>query len=251
VSRPRETVCPICGGRDSFRVDGPWLRDQLWCTTCPGGSIPRERAVALVLAARCPRWRRRRVVECSPSPRGVSAMLARGARRYTAINLFADAAPGAVVGGVRNEDLQRLTLADASIDVFVALDVLEHVPDPTAAVREISRVLAADGIAVLTFPIRGGDGAVRPRARVLDDGTVEHLAEPEWHGDPFSESGALVFSDFGDDVHGWLHEHSGRDVEVVRFADPTHGVLGALTEVCVLGPVSAPLPQPPASSTSP
>lgn len=45
---------------------------------------------------------------------------------------------------------------DASFDVVVALDVLEHIPDHAAAVREIARVLKPGGIFVATVPAHPG-----------------------------------------------------------------------------------------------
>lgn len=51
------------------------------------------------------------------------------------------------------------TVADASCDVVMATEVLEHLPDPLAFLREIRRGLAPDGIAVLTTP---DVAAVRP-----------------------------------------------------------------------------------------
>lgn len=47
---------------------------------------------------------------------------------------------------------EAIAYPDASFDVVVALDVLEHVPDHEAAVREIARVLKPGGIFVATVP---------------------------------------------------------------------------------------------------
>ena len=231
------TLCPICGALDSFEARSEWLRDDLTCTGCHNGSVPRERAVALALRECTPTWQSQRILECSPAPRGVSVELMRKARQYQAINLFPDTPLGNVVNGVRNEDLEALSFPDSSFDLFVSLDVLEHVPHPEKAVREISRVLTPTGSAVLTFPIRKHQ--VEPliaRAVITADGTVEHLAEPEWHGNPFSEQGSLVFTDFGYDVHQWLSEATGRSATVKRYCDARYGVVGELTDVCVLGP---------------
>jgi SAM-dependent methyltransferase len=43
-------------------------------------------------------------------------------------------------------------LADCSLDYVTALDVLEHVPDDTAVIREFHRLLKPGGVAVITVP---------------------------------------------------------------------------------------------------
>jgi SAM-dependent methyltransferase len=50
-------------------------------------------------------------------------------------------------------DISRMpSVASQSFDVLIACDVLEHVPDDAAAFREIHRVLAPGGVAILTVP---------------------------------------------------------------------------------------------------
>jgi SAM-dependent methyltransferase len=50
-------------------------------------------------------------------------------------------------------DVQSLgMLCDACYDSVVCLEVLEHVPDPAHAVAEIARILADDGVLVLSVP---------------------------------------------------------------------------------------------------
>ncbi|MGH2898237.1 MAG: class I SAM-dependent methyltransferase, partial [Solirubrobacteraceae bacterium] len=50
---------------------------------------------------------------------------------------------------------EPLALADASFDLAVALDVLEHVQDDRAALRELARVLAPGGRLLVTVPQYG------------------------------------------------------------------------------------------------
>jgi ubiquinone/menaquinone biosynthesis C-methylase UbiE len=53
---------------------------------------------------------------------------------------------------VRKASCTGLPLADASVDVLTALDVIEHVEGDQAAMREFLRVLKPGGIAVITVP---------------------------------------------------------------------------------------------------
>ena len=46
--------CPICRKDTTFRAENPWFRDHLFCTSCEGGSIPRERAIMHVLESEYP-----------------------------------------------------------------------------------------------------------------------------------------------------------------------------------------------------
>jgi SAM-dependent methyltransferase len=107
--------------------------------------------------------------------------------------------------GTRCEDLTALSFASGSVGVLLSLDVLEHVADPSLALREIERVLVPGGYAVLTFPFFPSLTETRRRA-VLSDGIVKHLLPPVNHGNPISSGGALVFNDFGWD---FVEEASG------------------------------------------
>ncbi|MFF4399298.1 class I SAM-dependent methyltransferase [Streptomyces sp. NPDC001480] len=62
-----------------------------------------------------------------------------------------DVAPGilaGVPGPVAVADATRLPLATASVDAALALHMLYHVPDIPQAVRELSRVVARDGLVI-------------------------------------------------------------------------------------------------------
>ena len=52
------------------------------------------------------------------------------------------------------ENIHSSKTPDESYDTIVCSDVIEHVPDPIAFLKDIHRILRADGIAVLSTPIR-------------------------------------------------------------------------------------------------
>lgn len=55
---------------------------------------------------------------------------------------------------LQQADATRLPFADASIDKIICSEVLEHIPDYQAVLREIERVLKPGGILAVTVPRR-------------------------------------------------------------------------------------------------
>lgn len=49
-------------------------------------------------------------------------------------------------------DIADIPVADSSFDAVMCIEVLEHVPDPKAAVAEFARILKRDGVLVITAP---------------------------------------------------------------------------------------------------
>jgi predicted SAM-dependent methyltransferase len=49
-------------------------------------------------------------------------------------------------------DASALPIADHSVDVVLSLELLEHVPEPTAVLREIVRILKPGGTAMISVP---------------------------------------------------------------------------------------------------
>lgn len=53
-------------------------------------------------------------------------------------------------------DITRIPAQDASFDVVLCTEVLEHVPDPVAAIMEMARLLKPGGTLLLTAPLGSG-----------------------------------------------------------------------------------------------
>ena len=176
--------CPICEQPVQFAAKHAWYRDHLICPMCQ--SVVRERALALVLREIRPNWRTLAIHESSPENRGISIKLKNEGRRYIASHFFPDAPRGATVRGFRNEDLERQTFPDGSLDIVISLDVMEHVFRPDRVYAEIFRTLKPGGVYLHTFPIyKAIVEPFRQRAALDPDGTVRHFIEPaEYHGNP-------------------------------------------------------------------
>lgn len=225
--------CPICETDTVFEARETWFRDHLICRNCPGGSIPRERALMKVVRELVPDWRERTIHESSPGGRGASVVLARDCPGYLASQYFPGAEPGSFRGAVRSENLERQTFADATFDLVITQDVMEHVFDPAAAYREIHRTLKPGGMHIHTTPIYKDLVRSERRAALNDDGSVQHISEPEYHGNPIDDSGSLVTFHYGYDIADLIAEWTGADVEIRRYNDRTSGIVAEFSEVIV------------------
>ncbi len=65
-------------------------------------------------------------------------------------------------------DATRLPVADASLDLVVAFDILEHIEDDTSAVTEVRRVLRPDATYLVAVP-------ADPRLWSAHDEAVDHV----------------------------------------------------------------------------
>lgn len=133
---------------------------------------------------------------------------------------------GEVVGGVRHEDVMALSYGDAAFDVIVSNDVFEHIPDPAAALRECFRVLRPGGTMLATFPFHTERADTLVRAR-LAGGAVEHLHPPQYHGNPLSVDGSLVFHDFGWNLLHGMRQAGFADAACEVYMNDAFGHLGA------------------------
>jgi SAM-dependent methyltransferase len=104
--------------------------------------------------------------------------------------------PGA--GGLPSEDLTRLTYPDASFDLVLTSETLEHVPDLDLALRELRRVLVPGGRHLFTVPLMPGVPKKFARTVIMPDGRLDHRAPPLFH--PGGDVGYPVFTEFGADL---------------------------------------------------
>lgn len=211
--------CEICAGWTIFVELGTWLRDDYRCVRCR--SIPRWRLAARLLRQSFPHWRTLDIYE--PAPGGaLSTKLRRECVGYRSTHLTTGDA----------EDLEALTFPDASFDIVLTQDVMEHVVDPAAAFREIARVLRPGGAHIFTTPTHEAETIVR--ARRSPAGDIEHLLPPMYHADPsVGTMGALVVTDWGSDLCRLVTTWSGLTTEVLTCHDRRLGLDGKFLEVFI------------------
>jgi SAM-dependent methyltransferase len=100
--------------------------------------------------------------------------------------------------GIRNEDLTQLTFDDQQFDYIISLEVFEHIPDYKKALSECYRVLKQNGKLLFTVPFNNSSKENIIRATVNQDGSINHIFPPEYHGDPVNaDKGCLCFYHFG------------------------------------------------------
>ena len=135
--------------------------------------------------------------------------------------------PGSIVDGIRHEDVMDLSFTEGSFDRVLSFDVLEHVPDPYHAFRELYRVLKPGGVLIFSVPFSSDSKVDIVRATLEEDGAITHHMPAEYHGNPVDpEGGALCFRYFGWEMLDKLRSIGFRNVRCLAFWSEEQGYLG-------------------------
>jgi SAM-dependent methyltransferase len=134
---------------------------------------------------------------------------------------------GEIVDGVRHEDALALSFADASIDLVLSTDVLEHVPDIDNALAEAARTIRPGGAIIFSVPFYSLEDTTVRRATMASDGSLTHHVEPQHHGNPIApDKGSLVFFDYGWDLLDRIGAAGFRDAAGIGAWSVPHGIIG-------------------------
>jgi SAM-dependent methyltransferase len=186
-----------------------------------------------VIESRYPNWRELTIHESSPALRGASHRLATECVGYIPSQFFPEVTLGSAQNGVRCENLESLSFPDQSIDLHITQDVMEHVFDFVAAFREIARTLRHGGAHIFTVPLVNKHNPSVIRAKLLHSTEIEHLRDPVYHGNPISEKGALVTTDWGYDIGQYVFAASGLYTDIICIDDLSQGIRAEYIEVLV------------------
>jgi len=225
-------TCPVCGQDSAFTGFTDNVRESGTCASC--GSFNRQRQMAEII-------RRRIGLGAASTLHGASGLAVYNTETTGALHVALSGAlgdsytcseyfgegflPGQDVDGRRHENLQGLSFADASFDLVLSSDVLEHMPDPYLAHSEIFRVLRPGGRHLFTVPFDPG-AALDDRRAKLVDGEVVYLAQKLFHGDPVRpDEGILVWTIFGLEMLVRMAEIGFRPT-VWNLHEPARGIIG-------------------------
>ena len=139
---------------------------------------------------------------------------------------------GSSKDGIRNEDVTRLTFPDASFDVVITNDVLEHVPLFQKAYPELFRVLRPGGLLLVTVPFLFDRREHLIRAVLEEGGNVRHLLPPDYHCDPANPAGGvLCYQYFGWNLIDDLRAAGFARAGCLFLWSLYHGIIGGDTAV--------------------
>ena len=200
--------CHICGSLYEFPAsnDTNNLRETTLCPKC--GAIKRWDDVARVLLdemgtnAFCLRDAQQNLKKFSiylNESWGPIYDLLSKSPNFECSELWDDVPTGTMKNNIRCEDVTALTYPNETFDIVISQDVFEHVSVPEKGFSEIYRVLKPGGYFIFTVPLDKSLSQTRQRARI-NNGKVEYLLPPVYHGDMLRAKGSLVFSDFGMDI---------------------------------------------------
>jgi len=124
-----------------------------------------------------------------------------------------------------HQDLTALSFENQQFNYVLSFDCFEHIPNYLLAFKEIFRTLKASGTLLFSVPfdINKKDNLIRAR---IKNGIVEHLVEPEYHGDPVSNKGCLSYYTFGWQLLDELREIGFSKVYLLMYWSEKYCYLG-------------------------
>jgi len=228
--------CPVCHAFTIARGFTENLRETGTCRSCRATNRNRQLAAVAVRAASEQTGRTIRGLPAlvdvpgfriyNTESAGALHSAVRTMPGYRCSEYFGpERTSGDLVGGVLHEDLMALSFDDASLDQVWTSDVLEHVPDPYLAHREIHRVLRPRGHHVFTVPFDQTGYLDDVRARHDERGELELLVDPIYHDDPVRPEGVLVYTIFSLEMLVRLSE-IGFATRMYHLWEPWSGIVG-------------------------
>lgn len=209
---PARTVverCTVCGEEARFRRTTEQFRETFACPHCRAALRYRAQAQALLKVLSAGRHPSLRALAEAGDLKGLAIFepglvgplrpFLKTAGFYKASVYEPGRNSGEVIDGTECQDLTATSFAEATFDLVVTSDILEHVRRPEEAWREIRRILKPGGHHVFSIPLTT-EMPDQSIARVDTSGPEDRLLlPPVYHGDGAGGL-SLVYTDFGADI---------------------------------------------------
>jgi SAM-dependent methyltransferase len=187
----------------------------------------------LIIEKYYPNWRDLHIHESSPSNRGASLKLIKGAENYIASQYNPHKPFGTLIENYINQDLENQTFNDETFDLVITQDVMEHLYEPGKAFAEIARTLKKGGAHIFTVPIINRHKPSEVWAIKGENNSPVFLRWPEWHGNPIDSKGSPVTMHWGFDIVSFIKEKSGLETTIEYLDNLDYGIRAELIEVFI------------------
>jgi SAM-dependent methyltransferase len=228
--------CTVCGKISRLLKCKADLRESCVCSHCE--STNRKRQLSYVICCSASQILNRKLRSLSDLARterisifsteagGPIHNLLVNKKNYTFSEYFGPQyKSGEFVNYILNEDLLSLSFKDNSFDIVISTDVLEHVPDPYKAHREIYRVLKNNGRHIFTVPFKQDSFLDEKAADFDENGNLVIVGKPIYHINPLRSQGSLVFTNFSLQMLVELAK-AGFRTNLYCLHLPQYGILG-------------------------
>lgn len=130
-------------------------------------------------------------------------------------------------GRVPHRDLRRIGLPPATFHAVICNEVLEHVEELVPALEGMAEVLSLGGYLIATVPFLYGQQEHLVKAIWRGEGLEpDVIGKPDYHGNPVSAEGSLVYRYPGWQLVEDLREAGFRDAAVHAISSTAYGVVG-------------------------
>ncbi len=205
--------CYICGNITDFTIrDGATLYREARCECCGASLRNSDIARQLVIQSTNEDKSIDEVIEKLAGYR-ILNVCSSGALHeklkklpgYISSEYYDDVPNGHIKNGVMCVDLMDIPLGESSLDYIISEDVFEHVLNYKKAFSEVERVLKISGCHIFSVPVHEGKKTV----------SRENNSQKVYHGDPIREAGALVVTDFGNDLPRIIDKNNATNTRMI------------------------------------
>lgn len=222
--------CPCCRVYLANYADGGYMSDpncynparyagmdqEVICPCC--GSLPRHRILTLWMESHIDELRGKRILYFAQEE-AVRLWMKRN--RLSAITADLQAPADLCL------DIENTQLPDESYDVIICNHVLEHVSDYHKALKELHRIVTADGMIIISFPMDLKLDSVYEDSSIADEkGRIEHFGQSD-HLRVFGRDSASMLEGFGFRVEE-IKSDDERIKPIIGPADYDYNVLWLL-----------------------